>query len=91
MDAIKLLNNIEVGIPLIVTTTWQGLTMRKVTIYAGTDGMGTYNFVDDNGPYRMTTGYIKEHCTISQELDQEGDLYDLVALINKVKREGRGV
>lgn len=91
MDTIKLLDSLEAGMPLVVTTTWQGLTMRKVTIYAGTDGMGTYNFVDDNGPYRMTTGYIKEHCTISQELDQEGDLYDLVALINKVKREGRGV
>lgn len=84
MDTIKLLNNLEVGIPLIVTTTWQGLTMRKVTIYAGTDGMGTYNFVDDNGPYRMTTGYIKEHCKISQELDQD-DLYEVVKLIDKVK------
>ena len=90
MDAIKLLNNIEVGIPLIVTTTWQGLTMRKVTIYAGTDEMGTYNFVDDNGPYRMTTGYIKEHCTISQELNQDTDLCEVVQLCNKIIREGRG-
>lgn len=90
MDAIKLLDSLEAGMPLIVTTKWQDIISRKVTLFAGTDGMGTYNFVDDNGPYRMTTGYVKEHCTISQELDQEGDLYDLVALINKVKREGRG-
>ena len=85
MDAIKLFNNIEVGIPLIVTTKWQDLTMRKVTIYTGTDGMGTYNFIDDNGPYRMTTGYIKEHCKISQELDQEDDIFILTKLIDKVK------
>lgn len=90
MDAIKLLNNIEVGIPLIVTTKWQDLISRKVTIYAGTDGMGIYNFVDGNGPYRMTTGYIKEHCTISQELDQDTDLYEVVKLCNKIIREGRG-
>lgn len=87
MDTIKLLDSLEAGMPLIVTTKWQDSISRKVSIYAGTDGMGTYNFVDDNGPYRMTTGYIKEHCTISQELDQEGDLYDLVALINKVNRK----
>ena len=90
MNAIKLLNDLEKGMPLIVTTTWQGLTMRKVTIYAGTDGMGTYNFVDDNGPYRMTTGYIKEHCKISQELDQDTDLCEVVQLCNKIIREGRG-
>lgn len=84
MDAIKLLDSLEAGMPLVVTTTWQGLTMRKVSLYAGNDGMGTYNFVDDNGPYRMTTGYIKEHCKISQELDQD-DLYEVVKLIDKVK------
>mgnify|MGYP006347004473 CR=1 FL=1 len=88
MDAIKLLDSLEAGMPLVVTTTWQGfLTMRKVTIYAGTDGMGTYNFVDDNGPYRMTTEYIKEHCTISQELDGEDDLLKLTKIIKKVKSE----
>lgn len=89
MDTIKLLNSLEAGMPLVVTTTWQGLTMRKVTIYAGTDGMGTYTFVDDNGPYRMTTGYIKEHCKISQELDQDTDLYKVVELCNKIIRKGR--
>ena len=89
MNAIKLLNNLEKGMPLVVTTTWQGLTMRKVTIYAGTDGMGIYNFVDDNGPYRMTTGYIKEHCKISQELDQDTDLCEVVKLCNTIIREGR--
>lgn len=71
--------------PLIVTTTWQGLTMRKVTLYGGTKGDGIYNFIDDNGPYRMTTGYIKEHCKISQELDQEDDIFILTKLIDKVK------
>lgn len=89
MDAIKLLNSLEAGMPLVVTTTWQGLTMRKVSIYAGTNGAGTYNFIDDNGPYRMTTGYIKEHCIISQELDQDTDLCEVVQLCNKIIREGR--
>ena len=77
--------------PLIVTTKWLGVpARRKATLYAGTRGDGIYNFIDDTGIYKMTTGYIREHCKISQELDQDGDLYDLVALINKVKREGRG-
>lgn len=89
MDAIKLLNKLETGIPLVITTTWQGLTMRKVSIYAGTDGMGKYTFIDDSGIYQLTTGYIKEHCTISQELDQDTDLCEVVKLCNKVIREGR--
>ena len=90
MDAIKLLDNMEAGMPVVVTTTWQGLTMRKVSIYAGNDGMGKYSFIDDSGIYQLTTGYIKEHCTISQELDQDTDLYEVVQLCNKIIREGRG-
>lgn len=85
MDAIKLLNNLEVGMPLIITTKWQNLISRKVTLYGGTDGMGTYNFIDDTGSYRMTTGYIREHCKISQELDQDDDIFTLTKLIEKVK------
>ena len=71
--------------PLIVTTKWQDLISRKVTLYGGTDGMGVYNFIDDTGVYKMTTGYIKEHCKISQELDQEDDIFILTKLIDKVK------
>lgn len=89
MDAIKLLDKLEAGMPLIVTTKWQGLTMRKVSLYAGNDGMGKYTFIDDSGIYQLTTGYIKEHCKISQELDQDTDLYEVVELCNKVIREGR--
>lgn len=85
MDTIKLLNSLEVGMPLIVTTKWQDLISRKVTLYGGTKGDGIYNFIDDTGAYRMTTGYIKEHCKISQELDQENDLYELTKLIDKAK------
>lgn len=85
MDAIKLLDSLEVGMPLIVTTKWQNLISRKVTLYGGTNGMGQYNFIDDTGAYRMTTGYIKEHCKISQELDQEDDIFTLTKLIDKVK------
>lgn len=85
MDAIKLLDSLEVGMPLVITTTWQGLTMRKVSIYAGTDGIGKYTFIDDSGIYQLTTGYIKEHCKISQELDQEDDIFILTKLIDKVK------
>ena len=89
MNAIKLLDNMEVGTPLIVTTKWQDLISRKVTIYAGTDGMGIYDFIDNDNSYRMTAGYIREHCTISQELDQDTDLCEVVKLCNKIIREGR--
>jgi hypothetical protein len=87
MDAIKLLDKLETGMPLVITTTWQGLTMRKVNIYAGNDGMGKYTFIDDSGIYQLTIGYIKEHCKISQELDQDTDLYEVVELCNKIIRE----
>lgn len=85
MDTIKSLNKLEVGTPLIITTKWQDLISRKVTLYCGTDGMGTYNFMDDTGSYRMTTGYIREHCKISQELDHDEDIITLTKLIKKVK------
>lgn len=86
MDTIKLLNSLEVGMPLIVTTKWQDLISRKVTLFAGVNEDGTYNFIDDSTAYKMTPRYIKEHCTISQELDQEGDLYEVVELCNKIIR-----
>lgn len=89
MDTIKLLDSLETGMPLAITTTWQGVTMRKISIYAGTDGMGKYTFIDDSGMYQLTTGYIKDHITISQELDQDTDLYEVVQLCNKIIREGR--
>ena len=85
MDAIKLLNNIEVGTPLIVTTKWQDLTYREVTLYAGTDGMNTYNFIDNDTSYKMTAGYIREHCTIETTLETDEDICDLTRLIKKVK------
>ena len=84
MDTIKLLNSLEVGMPLIVTTKWQNIITRKATLYAGTRGDGIYNFIDDTGIYKMTTGYIQENCHISQILDQD-DLYEVVKLIDKVK------
>lgn len=88
MDSIKLLNKIKVGTPLIVTTKWQDRVTREVTLYGGTDGMGTYIFVDEAcGVWRMTTEYIKEHCTISQELDGEDDLLKLTKIIKEVKSE----
>lgn len=47
--------------------------------------MNTYNFVDDNGPYRMTAGYIREHCTIETTLETDEDICELTKLIKKVK------
>ena len=88
MDTIKLLNSLEVGTPLVVTTTYQDMTMREITLFCGANDDGTYNFIDCDCSYRMTPRYIKEHCTISQELDQENDLYELAQLTDKVKREG---
>lgn len=91
MDTIKLLDNMEAGMPVVVTTKWQGLTMRKVSLYAGNDGIGKYTFIDDSGIYQLTTGYIRDHVTIQTELDQDTDLYEVVQLCNKVIREGRGL
>ena len=88
MDTIKLLNSLEVGIPLIVTTTYQGITRRKVTLYGGTRGDGVYHFMDDSGIYGCSIGYIKDHVTVSQELDQENDIYELARLTDEVKEKG---
>lgn len=85
MDTIKLLNKLEVGTPLVVTTKWQDTILRKVTLYAGVNDIGVYSFIDDNGPYRVTPGYIREHITISQELDQDTDTLELAKLIKTVK------
>lgn len=85
MDIIKLLDNLEVGIPLVVTTTWQDLVNREVTLYGGKNDEGIYNFITIDTTFGMTPRYIKEHCTISQELDQDTDLYEVVKICNKVK------
>lgn len=85
MDIIKLLDNMEVGMPLIITTKWQDLISRKVTIYAGTDGMNIYDFIDNDNSYRMTAGYIREHCTIETTLETDEDICELTKLIKKVK------
>jgi hypothetical protein len=85
MDTIKLLNSLEVGMPLIITTKWQDIINRKVTLFAGANEDGTFNFIDDSTTYKMTPRYIKEHCKISQELDQEDDIFTLTKLIDKVK------
>lgn len=88
MDTIELLNSMEVGMPLIITTKWQDITTRSVSLYAGTDGAGIYNFIDDTGLYRMTTGYIRDHVTIQTTLDREEDLFEVVKLCDRVK-EGK--
>lgn len=85
MDAIKLLDNLKVGMPLVITYNELSSKIRKVSLYAGTTGNGYYNFIDDSGIFKCSIGYIKEHLTISQELDQDTDLYEVVKLCNKVK------
>lgn len=85
MDTIKLLDNMEVGMPLIVTTKWQDLTIREVSLYAGNDGMGKYSFIDDSGVYQCTAGYIKDHVTIQTELDTDEDIWKLSKLLKKLK------
>lgn len=85
MDTIKLLDSLEVGMPLIVTTKWQNGESRNVTLYAGTKDDGIYNFIDLGGSYKCTIRYIKEHMTISQELDHEDDIFILAKLIDRVK------
>ena len=85
MDTIKLLDSLEVGMPLVVTTKWQNGESRNVTLYGGTTGDGIYNFIDFGGAYKCTIGYIKDHMTISQELDHEDDIFTLAKLIEEVK------
>lgn len=87
MNAIKLLNELKVGTPLIVIIKSQGTTIREVSLYGGIDDEGIYTFIDNDGIYRLTTGFIKEHCTISQELDGEDDLLKLTKIIKEVKSE----
>ena len=89
MNNIKLLNKLEVGTPLIVIIKDQGITIREVSLYGGTDDEGIYIFIDNGGIYKLTTRYIKKHCTISQELDGEFDLYELYQLKKKIKKEVR--
>ena len=86
MDAIKLLDSLEVGMPLIIIFNELPSKIRKVSLYAGTTGNGYYNFIDDSGIFKCSIGYIKEHLIISQELDQDTDLYEVVKLCNKVKK-----
>ena len=85
MDTIKLLDNLEVGIPLIVTTKWQDLITREVVLYGGKDDREIYNFITIDTTFGMTPRYIREHCQISQELDQDDDLFEVVKICNKVK------
>lgn len=86
MDKIKLLNKMEVGIPLILITTWQDKTFRKPTLYAGTDGYGLYYFIDDTGRYKCTIGYIREHIQILTELETDEDIAEIVKLNQKIER-----
>lgn len=85
MNTIKLLDSLEVGTPLIVTTKWQHGESRNVTLYGGTAGDGIYNFIDFGGVYKCTIGYIRDHLTISKTLDREDDIFTLVKLIDQVK------
>lgn len=87
MNTIKLLNSMEVGMPLIITTNWQDITTRKVSLYGGTKGDGVYNFIDDTGSYKCTEKYIKDHITIQTTLTEDEDLFTLVKLIKKVKEK----
>lgn len=86
MNTIELLDSLEVGMPLIIIFNELPSKIRKVSLYAGTTGNGYYNFIDDSGIFKCSIGYIKEHLIISQELDQDTDLYEVVKLCNKVKK-----
>ena len=85
MDTIKSLDSLKIGMPLIITFNELPSKIRKVSLYAGTTGNGYYNFIDDSGIFKCSIGYIKEHLIISQELDQEDDIFTLTKLIDKVK------
>lgn len=87
MDAIKLLDKTIVGMPLIITTKWQDITHRSVSIYAGTEGDGIYNFIDKSGWYKLTTGYIKDHITIDSTLYTDEDIAEIAKLNEKIGYE----
>ena len=87
MDTIKLLDKTIVGMPLIITTKWQDITHRSVSIYAGTEGDGIYNFIDKSGWYKATAGYIREHITIDNTLYTDEDIAEVAKLNKKIGYE----
>lgn len=85
MNIIKLLNNMEVGTPLILTTKWQDEAHRRPTIYAGTDGEGLYYFIDNTGKYKCTIGYIRNHIQIKTKLETNEDIIEIAELNKRMK------
>ena len=73
MNSIEILNDLEVGMPVIVTTKGQCCIMRDVCLYMGKDKEDRYNFFNNNdgitGVFAYSTKYIIDHVTIETEIN----------------------
>lgn len=95
MNSIKILDNLEVGMPVIVTTKGQCCIMRDVCLYMGKDKEDRYNFFNNNdgitGVFAYSTKYIIDHVTIETEINDTTDLCTVAELCEKVKENAKGV
>lgn len=94
MNSIKILDNLEVGMPVIVTTENQGYIMRKVCLYMGKDKENRYNFFDDDDGitgFAYSTKYIIDCVTIETEMNYTADLCTAAELCKKVIEIAKGV
>lgn len=95
METIEILNNLEVGTPLIVTTESQGYIIRSVCIYVGKDEDGLYNFFDNSGVtgiFTYSPRYITDHVTVETELKYAADLCTVASLLEIIlEKNGKEV
>ena len=89
MDTIKLLDSLEVGMPLVITTKYLGVpAMREACLYAGKDKNGRYNFFDDSGItgiFAYSTKFIQDNVIIETEINHVDDMLEIADLCEKIK------
>lgn len=91
MDTIKILDKLEVGMPLIVTTASQGMTIRDVCLYMGKDGEGRYTFLaDDLHMFAYSQKYIIDHVKVETEIQYGADLCQIADLCQYVINNYKG-
>ena len=84
MDLIKLLENTEVGMFLVICI---GEHIRCISLYMGKDSEGRYNFIDESGIFAYSKEYLlkHEHIKIDTELKGDDEIITLSKLLDKVK------
>lgn len=81
MDTIKLLENTEVGMYMVVV---YDNNLRCPALYMGEVSPGVHQFIDNDNIFKCTNGYIRDHVTIDQELD-ESELFEIAKILEKIK------